>query len=170
MTRHSWPERLTPLTGGAAMALVVVAMVVQPAWAVTAACANCMSYWNAHAADAGQPTPPGSPPPYQLCDGLSGDQRQACISNRVSYECTKNKVKDSQGNILYSMPCNGPPESWWYSDCGSDTCSTSSGTYGSTCNTPLCTSCDQIANACQEKLQPGVIVSTSYVYCGCGPD
>ena len=114
MTKHSWMERLTPFTGGAAMALLVVAMVVQPAWAVTTACAKCMNYWQANAAAPGQATPAGNPPPYQLCYGKTGEDLQGCIANRVSYECSKNKITDSTGKILYSMPCNGPPDSpWW---------------------------------------------------------
>ncbi len=46
MTRHSWMERLTPFTGGMAMALLVVALVVQPAWAEDYnTCTRCLAYY-----------------------------------------------------------------------------------------------------------------------------
>lgn len=48
MTKQTWAERLTPFTGGAAIAVLIVALVVQPTWGQTGTvntCIQCLAYY-----------------------------------------------------------------------------------------------------------------------------
>jgi hypothetical protein len=73
MTGTKWAERLTPFTAGMAISLLLVALVVQPAWAENNACSDCMGYWQSTCMDGN----------VAECAGLPKQQRWGCCSNYV---------------------------------------------------------------------------------------
>ena len=147
-------DRLTPFTGGAAIAVLIVACVVQPAKAVTPACAACMDYWTANSNKAGQP-----------CYGMTGQYLQLCISQQIQKNCAK-KVECA----TYTTPCFGDPGNPGYTDCTSENCSyVSCWEYNGTICTNFCNNCDANGTKCNQLQQVNKSkFSPCLSYCGCG--
>lgn len=157
MTKNSWTARLTPFTGGAALALMILGLVVHSAEASTPACLACQSYWTANATKAGQP-----------CFGLTGQAAAFCTNSLVYEKCVRpHPPADSI--------CLGPATNPGYTDCASETCSTmipcGIGESTTSC-TGFCAGCDSAGNSCNLLLiiPPPIEIKLSpcYNYCGCG--
>ncbi len=108
MTRHSWMERLTPFTGGAAIALLVMALVVQPVWAdgTYNTCTQCLNYWE-----------------YKL----TRNKTCGTWSTQSEYYAWRNCMEDNKryncvGQEGSGMACPGKELPDTLKDCGSDAC------------------------------------------------
>lgn len=171
MQTKTWAERLTPFTGGASISLLIVALVVQPARAASAACYDCNRYWTNYVNSPNGPCAnmPANPPYY----------RQSCRDNFVWGKC-EGPQHDADGNEIYVNgvrqmgPCSpqttgGSP----YSDCGSEYCSEpfqcNGGDWTTTC-TNLCGNCDEAGHNCNhlQRFSDSIELSPCYQYCGCG--
>ena len=163
MTRTKWAERLTPFTAAMALSLLVVALVVKPAWAVNnPQCDACQNYWNNAAQPGGT-----------ICQGLTGYPWDQCRWKAIHDNCFKPVAGQT-----YTEPCYGDPGQPYYTDCSSVdcayafTCEDGNKTYtGGTC-TGFCYGCDASGNGCntlQITPPPGQNkLSVCQTYCGCG--
>jgi len=158
MTKQTWAERLTPFTGVAAIAVLIVALVVQPALALTPACQACINFWSANSdKKAGQP-----------CFGIPpGPQLQQCIQAQIDANCRKVVSNWPWGS--YTTPCPGSSGPG-YTDCTLPECSfVSCDEWHGTVCTKMCNSCDATHNCNQlQQFVPVVTLSPCYEYCGCG--
>jgi hypothetical protein len=162
MTRTKWAEWLTPFTAGMAIALLVVAVVVQPAWANNPQCSACMNYWTSTCING----------KVAQCAGYTGQMRYQCCYNYATTECSKTVPGKS-----YKEPCPGDPGEPYYNDCTSLYCAIlvdcidKDGPYkGGTCSN-ICNVCDSNYNSCNTHTyypeKQGVSNICTY-YCGCG--
>ena len=164
MTRTKWAERLTPFTAAMALSLLVVALVVKPAWAVNnPQCTACQNYWNNAAAQ------PGG----TICQGLKGYYWDQCRWKAIHDNCFK-----PVAGKTYTEPCYGDPGQPYYTDCSSENCASllpcadgNGNTWqGGTC-TNFCYQCDATGNGCNTlKFDPQKNTQASWcqTYCGCG--
>lgn len=159
MTRTKWAERLTPFTAAMALSLLVVALVVKPAWAVNnPQCTACQNYWNNAAAQ------PGG----TICQGLKGYYWDQCRWKAIHDNCFK-----PVAGKTYTEPCYGDPGQPYYTDCTSEDCSwLSCPMYGGSSCTGFCNGCDSQANSCNLLKNPAEVpvgrASPCYYVCGCG--
>jgi hypothetical protein len=104
MKSERWAEWLTPVTGGMAIALLIVATVVRPAKADgNTSCGQCMSYWDYKVNK------------DKLCDHLTQYKKLECKYKKISEECGDTPEDDSK-------PCPGPDSPDTLADCGSEEC------------------------------------------------
>ena len=157
MTKNSWPARLTPFTGGAALALLILGLVVHPARAGTLECRQCQYTWRAT-----------GPAAARECAGKTGMEGMYCRSGLVYEKCVRPHPPAASICLL-------PPGDPAYSDCASEACSLSvpCGFEDSTTScTDFCVGCDSAGNACNLLLiippKTKVGISPCYNYCGCG--
>lgn len=157
MTKTTWPARLTPFTGGAALALLILALVMQPAHAMSPACTACQAYWNANATKPGQP-----------CAGMTGMAAGYCTTSLVYAKC----VAPLQAPAV--SPCGGSSGPAVYADCASEACSVSyqCAFMTTTACTGNCNGCDANGSVCNLLMITPIdrreILSPCKVYCGCG--
>ncbi len=101
-------DRLTPVTAGMALALLAVALVVQPVRADSSLCTQCRTYWY-YWLNSGLNT--------TVCQGFPNPsyQRNNCFDNYVSLKCGDKPDDDS-------FPCPGPDSQGGLSDCTDPGC------------------------------------------------
>jgi len=112
MTMQRLIDRVTPFTAGLALALLLVALVVQPVQADTTLCTQCrLRYY--HAMDSGMN---GGDP--WACNALPKPsyQRNKCRDDYVSHMCGDRYTGDPK------YPCPGPDSGGELSDCSSEAC------------------------------------------------
>jgi hypothetical protein len=159
MTKSTRPARPTPFTGGAALALLILGLVVHPIQAGTLECRQCQYKWRSNGPDAAA-----------ACAGKTGMALSYCLSGMAYEKCVR--PHPPADSICLPPPPPGGPV---YTDCASDACSgivpcgiNESTTY---C-TNFCSGCNNSGNNCNLLLiippPIKITVSPCYNYCGCG--
>ena len=174
MTRLKWAERLTPFTAAMALSLLVVALVVKPAWATdNPQCTACQNYWN----NAAQPYDKTKPGTGKICQGLPipSYQWDQCRWKAIHDNCFKPVAGQT-----YTEPCYGDPGLKYYTDCMSNDCATPTSCedkagnkwQGGACFY-WCGGCSATVEATCKDLkfdpQKDTVVSACQAYCGCSP-
>ena len=159
MKRRIWHEWATPLSVGASLATLVVAVVVQPAWGqMTPQCSACQGYWY----NQGEQGKFG-------CEGTVGYYREQCAWALVRAKCF-NPVPGQS----YTEPCWGKQNGDPYFNCGSDYCMmTTCPQWGASVCTNFCGTCNSSGNSCnllknKDPEPPPNLSSDCYYVCGCG--
>ncbi len=155
MTKTTWPARLTPFTGGAALALLILGLVVHPIQAGTLECRQCMYKWRSNGPDAAA-----------ACAGKTGMALSYCLSGMVYEKC----VRPYPPAVSPCGGTSGPPA---YTDCASEACSDMY-----PCRTMVTTVCGGFCNGCSSSggscgqllIDPPndkEVLSYCKMYCGC---
>lgn len=154
-------NRITPWTAGATVALLLVALVVQPLWAESSQCGDCQVAWYNTA--------------MSCNSGFSTPCSQYCPANtQYKMYMLSQCARSYAYNRCYDLcQLENPPQT---SDCSSATCSESTCDNeftqdGSLCG-GSCNNCDAAGNSCNQ-LQvnpppPPESLTPCFTYCGCG--
>jgi hypothetical protein len=90
MSGTRWAERLTPVSAGMTLALLVVAAVVQPAFGQeSGACTRCLEQYRRQAS-------------VTVCKGLVGYYYEQCLWNHAAANCVATAEHPNR-------PCGNPP-------------------------------------------------------------
>lgn len=152
MTKQTWAERLTPFTGGAAIAVLIVALVVQPSWGQNGTvntCIQCLAYYEYACTN-----PPNNVKDVVKCGPTptSGGQ-QALYKWRACVDDCKSKHCAGPGK-----PCPGKDIPDSLRDCSSGECNLFDGIPGvslcdSSCWSRPCTTLLIIGTSCLDVPQ-----------------
>lgn len=158
MTTSNWPARLTPFTGGAALALLILGLVVDPAQAGTLECRQCLYTWRWD-----------GPAAAQACAGKTGYELKHCRMELANEKC---RTPHPPAPGICADPA--PPGGGGYADCASDACSLTHycGENLTTSCTEYCAGCDSSGANCNPlpvlPPPPSWMPSHCHTYCGCG--